>query len=335
MESVMVLEQPVIIDAMEVRPLHDGDTDAVRKLFKEVFQHDMSPELWQWKYRLQDGRAVGVFKNDELVCHYGGVGATIMYKGKLSKALQSVDLMVKPSARHGVRKKSAFFLASVMFVEQFLGYGKPYLLGYGFPSERAMGLSERMGIFAPVGQMAEVLWQGPASLNPAPLLVKTTQLTVANFFSHKAVLDELWRQFSEEMQNYILVQKDAAFLEQRYLRHPHIEYRIVLIKARLTGKALGTIVLKKEAERVLLMDCIGPCKNFPLMLGVAMRQALQMERPMLVAWCSKQFTERFAINGATTRLLPIITPANTWTTAPVPAELQDRWWLMPGDTDYL
>jgi hypothetical protein len=31
----------------------------------------------------------------------------------------------------------------------------------------------------------------------------------------------------------------------------------------------------------------------------------------------------------------ITTPANIWTPGPAPEELNDRWWLLAGDTDYL
>jgi hypothetical protein len=334
MESVMVPEQSDPHAVTEVRLLHDGDAEAVRKLFKEVFKHEMSPELWHWKYRAQDGHAVGVFRDGELVCHYGGAGATILFKGKSAKALQSVDLMVKPSVRHLIRKQSPFFLASVMFLEQFIGYGKPYLLGYGFPSRSAMALSERLGVFGPVGQMAEVSWQVDAPIKP-DFFIRSIRVTLENFDRFRLALDELWVQFSSGMQDYIVVQKDASYVKQRYLQRPGIEYCIILARARFTGRALGIVVLKQEPERVLLMDIISSSRNFVSMLQMAMWQTGLLKRKTLVSWCNKIFVERFAINNMASRLLPFIIPANTWTPAPTPAELQDRWWLMPGDTDYL
>jgi hypothetical protein len=331
----MIQEQPVTGGLPEVRILEDADFEAVRNLFAEVFQKEMSAELWHWKYRVQDGHAVGVFKNGTLVGHYGGVGATIFYKGKSARALQIVDVMVKPSSRQAVRKHSPFFLASTMFLEHFIGYGKPYLLGYGFPSNRAMGIAERLGIYAPIGRMFEICWPIEAHEKRPSLLYTCTGISAANIREHSQALAQLWQQFRQEMQDYILVQKDAAYLEHRYLSNPANAYTVLLMKARLSGKALGLIVLKEESERVLLMDFIGPFASLPLMLKLARHRAMAWEKKQLTTWSSATFVERFAGRSAIATPLPITTPANIWTAAPTPEELDNRWWLMPGDTDFL
>lgn len=335
----MTTEQPATADVTEVRVLHDADTETVRSLFREVFEHEISEELWHWKYRARDGHAVGVFINGELVGHYGGSSATILYKGKLAKALQSVDLMVKRSARHLVRKRSPYFLAGSMFLEQFVGYDKPYLLGYGFPNEPSMGISQRLGLFTPVGQLAEVSWQLDTQVAQTSLLTSlltnSIRITRENFAPQRQAIDKLWQEFSAQLQDYVVVQKNAAYLEQRYLLHPDNEYVIVMMKARLTGRPLGLFVLKTEAERVLLMDVVAPFKNMQPLLQTALQQTLQLERKTLATWCNKIFVDQFAVNNATSKLLPVMTPANTWTPGPAPEELQDRWWLMPGDTDFL
>jgi hypothetical protein len=335
MEIVMTLEQGDGTGLPETRILQDADAAAVRALFMEVFQQEMSAEFWHWKYRARDGCATGVFKNGELVAHYGGSGAAILFKGKSARALQVVDVMVKPAARHAVRKQSPFFLASSMFLEHFIGYDKPFLLGYGFPSNRAMGIAERLGIYAPVGRMFEISWTLDAQVKGPSPLYKVIGITPNNFDGHKHAIEQLWNEFRQEMQDYILVQKDAAYLEHRYLRHPKHTYIVLLAKARLTGKALGLLVLKQEPERTLLMDFIGSFARLPLLLHVAKWQSSKLEQKKLATWSSEIFVERFKDNSATATPLPITTPANIWTSAPRPEELHNRWWLMPGDTDFL
>ncbi len=331
----MAQEQSVATSLLEVRILHDADVEAVRNLFAEVFQKEISAELWHWKYRIQDGCAVGVFKNGALVGHYGGVGATICYKGESARAVQIVDVMVKPSSRQGVRKQSPFFLASTMFLEHFIGYGKPYLLGYGFPSNRAMGLAERLGIYAPIGSMFEISWPIEAHEKRPSILHTYVGISSGNIDTHTQALTELWGKFRLEMQDYIFVQKDPGYIEHRYLSNPANDYTVLLMKMRLTGKPLGLIVLKKEPERVLLMDFIGPFASLPSMLELARRQAMEWGERTLATWSSATFVERFADKAAIATPLPITTPANVWTAGPAPEELHNRWWLMPGDTDFL
>ncbi len=335
----MNMERPDAADMTEVRVLHDADTETVRTLFREVFEHEISKELWQWKYRARDGHAVGVFINGEMVGHYGGASATILYKGKPAKALQSVDVMVKRSARHLVRKRSPYFLAGSMILEQFVGYDKPYLLGYGFPNEPSMGISQRLGLFTTIGQLAEVSWQVDPSVEQVSLtsrlFTRSLRITMDNYGTHARSIDKLWQEFSAELQDYVIVQKNAAHLRYRYLLHPVNEYYTVLLSSRLSGKPLGLVVLKKEPERVLLMDLIAPLSNMEAVLQMAMQQTLLLGKNKLVTWCNKIFVERFAVKNAVSQLLPVMTPANTWTPGPAPEELQDRWWLMPGDTDFL
>jgi hypothetical protein len=216
-----------------------------------------------------------------------------------------------------------------------MGYDKPYLLGYGFPSDRHLRLAERMGIYAPVGRMFEISWTIDEHVKGLSPLHRSIAVTQANFDDHKPAIEQLWNEFRQEMQDYILVQKDAAYLEHRYLRHPKHTYTILLVKTRLTGKALGLIVLKKEPERILLMDFIGSFARLPVMLRLAKWQASKQEQKKLATWSGEIFVERFKDTAATSTALPITTPANIWTAAPSPEELHNRWWLMPGDTDFL
>ncbi|MEK9648838.1 MAG: GNAT family N-acetyltransferase, partial [Gammaproteobacteria bacterium] len=144
------------MEKLVVRFVEPRDAGAVRALFRKIFNEDMSQRHWEWKYLRPQSRAVVVYKDDALLAHYGGVGRDIILEGKKSTAMQIADLMVDPDVRHAVRSRSPFYLSGKMFLESTVGYDNDFLLAYGFPSDRAMGLSERIGFFAPVGRMMEV-----------------------------------------------------------------------------------------------------------------------------------------------------------------------------------
>jgi hypothetical protein len=322
-------------DFTEVRLLSEDDAPAMRKLFREVFGEPMSQAFWDWKYRLNDGHAVGAFRGMNMIGHYGGVGVDISYFGKPAKAIQIVDVMVRPSARQAVRNSSPFFLTGSRFLGKFIGYDNPYLLGYGFPSDRHMRLASHLGLYDDVGHMLELNWnlQG-VSVKP-DLWHKDVEVNRENFNKLKTSLRDLWDQQLQELAGEIVVVKNPAWLERRYLQNPERKYRSYLLSNRFGGKALGLIVLKEENERMLLMDLIGSRIHYPLLLQLAASKSIQAGRGRLGTWCGEAFASCFKAMGPQINRLPITTPANTWTAGPKPEELRNRWWLMPGDTDFL
>lgn len=337
---------------LEVRLLDANDTPAMLDLFHTVFGHAMSPALHAWKYPEGSGHAAGVFRNGELIAHYGGVGNDIFYFGRPARAVQVADVMVKASARIAVRKGSAFFLAASTFLEHYVGHAQPYLLGYGFPNDRVMTLAERLGLYAPVGRMWELRWPLSASAGAVSLLHKVNVLNAAEPAGTAVVsrpsgiaapavatkLDALWLALRGDLQQHIVVKKDAAHISRRYLQHPDLNYRVCLLSHRLGGRPLALIVLKHDAHKMVLMDYVGALANLPLALSLALREAANSGCTELSTWCSEAFVEQFRAASALppdATALPITTPANIWTPGPQPAELHNHWWLLPGDTDFL
>ncbi len=319
--------------AFTVRQLDASDAPAMRQLFQYVFKKDMSQALWDWKYRRALSATLGVFRDGELVAHYGGMGAEISLKGEPAKAIQVCDVMVNPSVRQAVRNGSPFFLSTSAFLERFIGYNQPFLLGYGFPSDRHMALAAHLGLYAPVGKMWELHWELTAPPRQ-PLLQTMVRVTPENFEAHRATLDALWQELCAGLGDRIVVRKDADFVAWRYLRHPQEWYEVLLVTQRFTGKPLGLCVLKPEAERVQLMDVIGPVRLMPQVMRSALVATWRLPQRKLYTWCSEPDTKSFGV-VASAQPMQITTPANIWTAGPSPEDLHNLWWLMPGDTDYL
>ena len=331
----MVATAQVSAKQWEVRVLQSSDAPAVCHLFEQVFKQPMSPEQHSWKYRPATSCAVGVFLDGELLGHYGGLGVNISCKGKPARAVQIVDVMVSSAGRQGVRKQSPFFLAGREFLERFIGYDNPYLLGYGFPSDRHMQLAVHMQLYAPVGRMFEISWPLPSPAAKLGLLHKLVRLDLTNLEKFKPALDTLWQHLRDDLPDFIAVEKDAAFIEWRYLEKPDQHYQLYLLCGRLTDKPLAVMVLKQAADHMLLLDFVGPLRVLPTVLQVAQWQAQQLHFTKLITWCSEKFVRVFATGSASSKPLPITTPANIWTAGPTQEELINRWWLLPGDTDYL
>jgi hypothetical protein len=321
-------------DGTVIRFLTPADAPAMRALFADVFKHDMSEAFWRWKYGEGGSSGVGLFRNGELLSHYGAAGNAICFKGKPARAVQIVDVMVKPSARQSVRKKGAFYLAGKYFAEWSVGYDRPYLTGYGFPHQRSMALAEHMGLYARVGHMVQLDWDAATAQAPG-WLQRIELLDAAGFARCRTAIEALWQQQQQDLAQHIVVQKDAAWLQHRYLQNPDKRYQLALLRKRIGGRPLGLVVLKEEADKVQLMDCIGPLHNIAALLKMARWLTHSSARPLLYTWCSAAFALHFNHAGAVQKELDIITPCTTRMPGPTPGELHSHWWLLPGDTDFL
>lgn len=316
-----------------VRFVVPEDVGAFRVLFKKIFNEEMSEAHWHWKYQRPQSRAVGVFNDNRLLAHYGGVGTDIKLEGKDSTAMQITDLMVDPDARHGVRSRSPFYLSGKKFLECTVGFENDYLLSYGFPSDRAMGLSEQLGFFTPVGRMLEVNWQ--VSSFSTPFFEKTVFINKANFTEYADMINFLWDKFQKLFSENIVCKKDAEFFKWRYIEHPSKEYRLHMVLNRISGSPIGLLVYRIEKERVFLMDLLGSSLKFDKLIRHALAITKREKRSVLATWCSDTFKNEFSESGAKLLELPILIPACTATTGPAPETQKNKWWFMPGDTDYL
>ena len=321
------------------RTLRVGDVTAangaeMRALFAEIFGKPMSEALWHWKYREGSSQGLGVWDGDKLVAFYGGIGADIVCDGRAARAVQICDVMVLPSVRNHVRGQSPFFLATKTFIERYIGYNRIYLLGYGFPNDRHLLLAQRLGLYGSVGGMCE-LTLTPTARRLGDRLLFIEPLTLDNFDRCAPLLDSLWQRMQASMPEAILVRKQAEWLKRRYLQHPEHQYCCWLWRHRLTGKPFALAVVKLESHRALVMDVVATAADFAKAVRLtAIRTAREQSTP-IVFWLSAAWQQRFGLDALPAQQLPISTPTNIWREGPAPAELQDRWCLTAGDSDFL
>ena len=98
-----------------------------------------------------------------------GMERRILFKGLPATAFQSGDSMVAREHRGTLSKRGPFFLSVAAFQDRYLGHGRPYLISYGFPNERAMRLAERLGMYTQIGRLFEIHWPAEPSLRFRPV----------------------------------------------------------------------------------------------------------------------------------------------------------------------
>jgi hypothetical protein len=79
---------------------------------------------------------------------------------------------------------------------------------------------------------------------------------------------------------------------------------------------------------------VGPVRAFPALVTVARQWALARGAKRVRAWVTASHARLLAGTQPSEVAMDLVVPANVWTPGPTPDELQGRWWLMAGDTDF-
>lgn len=320
------------IPKWRLRILEESQTLELFNLFKKTFHHDMSPAIWQWKYRSNSSHEIGVWQENQLIAHYGGISRKILFFGQPQSAVQIGDVMVDATVRGMLTRRGPFFLMAATFPECFVGYGKPYLIGFGFPNERAMRVAERLGLYTEVGFMVEYSWE---PLSKFPLFNTRLCLIDHNRIEfEKAAIDKCWQHMAEDLQEAIVGVRDWKYLQHRYLTHPHQQYLIALVRNRFSSGARGILVLRFDPEGCEIVDLIAPLAEIPLLVTHARRLASIHGATRVFCQITDNFSSHFAVTGGTHKSANIRIPATAWSNGPTPETLKNHWWLMSGDKDF-
>ena len=308
---------------------NSGEEAELLALFQAAFGHEMPPELWRWKYQGLDTLGTLVRRDGRTVAFYGATPRAIFLFGSPATVAQIGDVMVLPAERGILTRQGPFFLATSSFLERFLGHGKTFPFAFGFPSERHFRLGVRLGLYEKVGEVMQTTWTALKSRPSYKVRIRTL-----HYDKDVAAINRLWREMATALQNQIVGVRDWAYLQHRYLQHPTFNYQLYLISSRFTGTPLGIIVIRVLDDAVELLDIIAPLQRMAMLVHCLRRLTWSLGKPQAYSWITRQHAQLLA--GDTGEITPtgIIIPHNRWTPGIAASELQDRWWLTSGDTDF-
>jgi hypothetical protein len=310
------------------------EKDHIIALFNQVFQpNQMSTALWEWKYGQGRGLGILAWQNQQLIAHYGGILREIRYLGQPKTAVQITDVMVAVKERAVFTRQGAFFLVTTTFLENYVGYGTPVWVAYGFPSERHVKLAEHLGLYARVGKMKELRW--PVITAKPEIWVKIRHLQPQQYFKKQKLINQLWEKMAVSLRQALVGVRNSAYLYHRYLCHPHKQYELLLISRRFTGQALAFVVVYREDDLCKIMDYIGDIKWLPIAIYQVRRFAGHWGLRQVQVWITQNFITAFPLESAEQHDLGIYIPHNTWSNTFPPNQIENQWWLMAGDTDFL
>ena len=322
-------------DIQSFNPLEVAD------LFEKSFNVDFDEELWNWKYVQGDGKCVVVRldKQSDIVAHYGGAPRKIAYFGESSMAIQPCDVMVHPSIRKQYGKGSLFFEVASTFLEREIGNTVNHLLGFGFPNQKTMNISKRLGLYEKTDDFIEILYpvsqaSGEQERHQA-MIVDYDPLDAAS----RGELDSLWALMKDDYRDGIIGVRDAEYIQHRYMNHPFSkskQYRCVIIRALSSKKALAFAAVKEHDGSKLLMDLICPVAVMKSVISILNQELIRGEGgAVLRLWVTSSGKDKVLTAGAIVNELGIEIPCNSWNPGPNAAVLYGAWWLTAGDMDFI
>ena len=311
--------------------LSQEDQPAVSALFKEVFGHELSPAMWNWKYGHGRGESIGLWDGDRLIAHYGGTVRQFVKDGTVLTACQNGDVMVAANVRGSLVRHGPLFQVAATYLEQFIGYGRRYLFAYGFPNERAYRLPHKLGLYSlPTAHVNEASWPAAAA---AFGWLTVEDLDPSAQDGQKAI-DELWKRMSRELGHLYVGVRDAEYIRNRYAGHPTHSYRILLVRHRWLRSNLAVIVVRSDGARLELLDWVAGVAQMPKIVAAARLVAGRCGLSEVFLWASDPILEMLKRTSPAMRDLQVLVPNNAWTIGLSAEALAGKLWLTGGDTDF-
>jgi lipopolysaccharide transport system ATP-binding protein len=313
----------------QVRWAHHGAMDQWLELFRESFGHEVNEAQWRWKYRDARPMGCGVWRDGVPVAFYGGMPRPIEFMGTSAMAVQIGDVMVHPQQRGVLTRTGPFFLSTATYLEKMIGVGRPYLVGFGFPSRRHLRLAHKLDLYDEVDQVTELRW--PGAEMPADWVLERLDFSAPETGRE---LDNLWDSMRIELAHFIVPVRNAARWTYRFDKHPARPYEAWWIRRKADSRACAAMVIKRDGAHIELMDWIAPPTLGSEVVACARGLVQEAGADHLMGWYSSSIASLIAGADGVAHAIGVGVPTSTWTPGPDKSTLQGRWWLTGGDTDF-
>jgi|GEM_PF-4534889 len=295
-------------------------SDECLDLFNDVFKENKKKAFWDWKYRgYCRSSSVAVIHKSELVAHNGLLERKFIFAGVDYLAMQSCDVMIKPSARK-------FYASSLLndMVDKIVAIANKnrILMAYGFPHKRHMDMGLRLNLYQDKGDI--ISYVVSCSKGSENTLSACKDITFDD-----CVITEALRKFETSLASiggsYFL--RDFDYFKWRYLKHPCNNYRFILSEINDV-----IFVVKQSGNSWHIMEYIGDISNFSQSMNHISGIAASNSIGNLYGWLNEDFFYLFDgvdnVTVSSDRLkFATIFPGK-------PADIGSVW-VSLGDTDFM
>ena len=298
--------------------------DMLALLFEDCFRQPFDTAWWRWKYRAPRNPSLALVDDGRAVAHYGGMPRRLLMFGEPVPGMQVGDVMVHPQARGGLARRGAFHRLMCAFSEREVGYGRPALVGFGFPNLRALQLGEALGVYSAVDRVVELRWPALVAAATALRRLESTAPDAAG------TIERAWALMRPHLARMLAGERDSAWWLERYGGHPAAPYATWLIE----GERPAAVVVRQREEALEWIDFVGPLDLLPVAREAARALAAAAGKPEIFAWLSSSAAALLRDASAREVDIEVGVPTCVHTPGPAPETLRGRWFLFGGDTDF-
>lgn len=318
------------------------DGPALGQLFAKVFGQAVPDDWWLKKYGSQpQAGALAETTQGEIVGYYGAMHRQGYWQGQLISCAQQGDVMVAPEHRFATRGRGVFLRISRLFLKEQLGSGRIYQFAYGFPTDRALQLGIRLGLYRQGDALG--YWQCQNVYSPMGVSWKVSCQPC-----HE-VKDWEWcnrlKPIMEEPEQTFWLQKSSEYWKQRFLTAaPNGKgYHVIRLFRWWRLQAVAVIRIEEDCLEILDLAKVGehPDARIKLISGI-INYALSINLKKTTAWGTRLAVEELkrqaeslhrsgqqSIDPAGYMALP-----SKELDAPLTEAIQGRCWMLGGDTDF-
>ena len=314
-----------------MRCLETNELTLLQPLFESVFKQPVSAALLEWKYAGGRGESWAAWQagDDRPFLHCGLSFRDVLVAGAPVRAAQLVDLMAEPKRAGLSREQSPFALLMRKILDSLPRPDNSAGVAFGFPSDRAMRLGEHAGVYRSVGHWQALEFGGiDAVFGPRVRVWHPEQA------ADLALADRLWRAMARDLVDYSVGVRDSSQLIHRYLRHPEKQYTLWVAESRWLRQPMGIVVVGGGPDHYEILDVLGRREDMPEIIRAVQRWLHRTQGQSLTLMLTAPFAEQLGAFADRRTATQFRIMANPWTPAATLAQLDGRWWLTGGDTDY-
>lgn len=267
-----------------IRSYQPGDEEQILALFNAVFAQRRGMAHWRWKFHDNPaGRQITLAVRDDgrIVGQFAGLPAAAIAPTGPFVLSQGIDHMVDPECqKHGV-----FAAMTRHFVAEHLPPRRDVVF-FSYPLAHKHAIDQRISAAAELVHPVRALRWDLARTEPwrRDGDAGAWSRRLARVTTFPASLDGLWRRALRHEAGVSIV-RDARYLNWRYAACPDVEYALLLVTSRVTGRALGAAVLRfgwfaepiaplvellvPSGERAVLARLLGACHDLARERGLA------------------------------------------------------------------
>ncbi len=312
---------------IQVRPYKPGDEQGIVRLFHEIFNREMTLDEWKWKYRGKGGNqkvyaVVGIDKTYGIIAHYGGIPHSMICRGKEILGLAIGDVMVHPKFRNlSLFKRIASLIPDLAVKDGFI-------LGYGFPNERAMRLPEKLGLYEKIEDVIVAQKEVTFHNGLARYYYKLFPLDC-----YDDRIDRLWNSCKGDI--HLGVIRDKSYFSWRYRNHPYLTYEVWGMRKRMGRQLQGIAVLRKEEHQAFIIDLVFKKGMLSPLLKKIENHLVSCAKSNVTLWAPPFLKSSLADSGFSTTAAGTCIPRTTHKKTLTKDQIQDRFFYTMGDTDFL